>query len=274
MDDLGRTSTVLVPVERVVSLVPSTSEMVCLLDCERLVGGTRYDRFPAELVQRVKAGKIAVVGGGFDPNIEKVVQLKPDVVFADGPSQERAVHPIRELGLPVVSFNPKTLEEIERNFLLLGKLLGQEAKAQSLVQEMRASLKKLRARAGAEQKKRVFVQSWPEPILTPGRGSLTSELLEPVGGENIFDDLPFSSGQVSLEAIIQRDPEVVIFLDGLEGFAQQALRRREWKGIQAIQQGHICFLDGAFLRPTIRYLDGMRKLYDCLHDFANFDGEL
>lgn len=263
-----------VPVEKVVSLVPSTSEMTCLLDCDKLIGGTRYDRFPQELAQRMKNGEIRVVGGGFDPNIEMIAQMKPDVVFANGPSQERVVRPLRELGIPVVSLNPKTLEGIERNYLFLGKLLGHEEKAQALVAQMRASLRKLRKRTERRQKKRVFIQTWADPILTPGKGSLTNELLEAAGGENIFFDLPFDSGQVSLEAIIQRDPEVIIFLDGLESFAKKALSQPQWKGIKAVQKEHICFLDGAFLRPTIRYLDGIQKLHDCLYDFGHFSGKL
>lgn len=265
VDDLGHTSRPPVLIERVVSLVPSTSEMICLLDCSKLVGGTRYDKFPKELRQRKRKGEVRVVGGGFDPNIELIVKLNPDVVFSDGPSQDRIVRPLKKLGFPVVSLHPKTVRELEQNVLLLGRLLHREKRARALVTRARKGLKRIRQKSAQRPRKQVFIQTWADPILTPGKGSLTSELLEAAGGENIFQDLPFRSGQVSLEAVIARNPEVIIFLEGLRSFAKKALKTPQWKSIQAVQAGHICFLDGAYLRPTIQYLDGVRKLYDCLH---------
>jgi len=86
IDDLGQRVKLKGDVKRIVSLVPSNSELVCLLDCARLKGGTRFDRFPQELVQRIREKKTEVIGGGFDPSLEKIVEIGPDLVLTNGPT--------------------------------------------------------------------------------------------------------------------------------------------------------------------------------------------
>ena len=97
VDDLGFKVQVKANIHRVVSLVPTNSEMVCLLDCERLKGGTRYDQFPAELRKRLRSNQIQIIGGGFDANLEKIVQLQPDLVLTNGPTQQRFAVPLKNL---------------------------------------------------------------------------------------------------------------------------------------------------------------------------------
>ncbi len=72
-----------------------------LLDCERLKGGTRYDQFPAELRKRVQSNQIEIIGGGFDANLEKIVQLQPDLILTNGPTQQRFAVPLKNMGYSV-----------------------------------------------------------------------------------------------------------------------------------------------------------------------------
>ena len=115
-DDLGYHVRIKKDVKRVVSLVPTNSELVCLLDCERLYGGTRYDRFPEELVQRIKDKKLRIIGGGFDPNLELIVELEPDLILANGPSQQKAVAPLKRLGYPVLSLYAQNIDWLKKDF--------------------------------------------------------------------------------------------------------------------------------------------------------------
>ena len=126
VDDLGFKVAVRDDIRRVVSLVPTNSEMVCLLDCERLKGGTRYDAFPAELKARLEAKQIEIVGGGFDANLENIVRLRPDLILTNGPSQQRFAMPLRNLGYSVLSLWPRDMAGLKRSFLLLADLLGRE----------------------------------------------------------------------------------------------------------------------------------------------------
>ena len=264
VDDLGFKVAVKSNVKRVVSLVPTNSEMVCLLDCERLKGGTRYDWFPAELKKRVQANQIEIIGGGFDANLEKIVQLQPDLVLTNGPTQQRFAVPLKNMGYPVLSIWPRDMAGLTRDFLLLGQLLAQEKKAKSAIDDMQRRFALIQAKAMNKPKKKVYLQMWTNPLITAGKLSFPDWVVAAAGGINIFGDLPFDSAQVSLESIIQRDPEVLIFLAEQEPFVKTLAKRRAWSTIRGVRQSHFCFIEETDIRRSIHFLDGLAKIQDCL----------
>lgn len=264
VDDLGYSVSVRRDVKRAVSLLPSNSEMVCLLDCERLKGGTRYDRFPNELVRRVAEKKIEIVGGGFDPSLEKIVEIAPDLVLVNGPSQQRVAEPLKNMGFPVFSLYPRDLDGLRRDFLLLGEILGRKEKAMRILADVESGLEEFRRKMRYKTKRRVYLQTWADPIITVGRGSMSHWVLEMAGGINIFADMPFDSGKVGLESIIQRDPEVLIFVDSPPGFAQRIRKLPGWKEIEGVKKNEICFIEAPYLRRTVEFLDGVKKVHQCL----------
>jgi iron complex transport system substrate-binding protein len=264
IDDLGQRVKLKGDVKRIVSLVPTNSELVCLLDCELLKGGTRYDRFPEELVKRVKEKKIEIIGGGFDPSLEKIVEIGPDLILTDGPSQQRVVLPLKRMGYPVFSLYPQDIEGIQKGFLLLGEILERQARAKTIVDEVEKGLKEIQKRTRQVKRKRVYVQTWSDPMITVGQASFSQWLLSLAGGVNVFEDMPFDSGKVSAEWIIQRNPEVLIFVDKQEEFVKKILKLPEWKQIDGVKNHHICFIDAAYLRRTIQFLEGVHKIHECL----------
>ena len=271
VDDLGQRVELKRDIQKIVSLVPTNSELVCLLDCTRLKAGTRYDRFPEELVRRVKEKKIQIIGGGFDPNLEKIVEIGPDVILTNGPSQQRVVLPLKRMGYPVLSLYPQDIEGLQRDFLLLGEILERQAGAKKIVNEVEKGLKEIQKRTPKKRKK-VYLQTWPDPMITVGRASFSQSLLSLAGGVNIFEDMPFDSGKVSVESIIQRNPEVLIFVDKQQEFVKKILRLPEWEQIDAVKNHRICFIDAASLRRTIQFLDGVEKIYRCLFESAPSSG--
>lgn len=264
IDDLGQQVKLKGDIQKIVSLVPTNSEMVCLLDCARLKGGTRYDRFPEELVKRVKEKKIEILGGGFDPNLEKIVEIGPDLILTDGPSQQRVVLPLKRMGYPVLSLHPQDIEGIQRDFLLLGEILDQEVRAKKIVEDVKKGLKEIKQKTREKKAKRAYLQTWPDPMITVGKGSISQRLLSLAGGVNVFEDMPFDSGKVSVEWIIQRNPEVLIFVGKQEAFVKKTLKLPQWRQIDAVKNHHICFIDEAYLRRTIQFLGGVEKIYECL----------
>ena len=266
VDDLGFKVTVGDEIRRVVSLVPTNSEMVCLLDCELLKGGTRYDAFPQELKARRAAQQVAVVGGGFDANLESIVRLRPDLILTNGPTQQRFAVPLRNLGYPVLSVWPRDMVGLKRSFLLLAALLRREEKAGELIDDMERRFAAIQARTLNKAKKRVYLQMWTEPLITVGKHSFPDWLVSAAGGVNIFGDLPFDSGQVSLEALIRRDPEVLIFLAGQEPFARSLGKRPGWSSIRGVRDGRFCFIDEPDIRRSIGFLDGLQKIQQCLFE--------
>jgi ABC-type Fe3+-hydroxamate transport system substrate-binding protein len=264
VDDLGLKIRVKDNISRIVSLVPTNSEMVCLLDCARLKGGTRYDRFPAELNKRVHANQIEIIGGGFDANLEKIVRLQPDLVLTNGPTQQRFAVPLKNMGYPVLSIWPRDMAGLTRDFLLLGQLLAQEKKAKSAIDDMQRRFALIQAKAMNKPKKKVYLQMWTNPLITAGKLSFPDWVVAAAGGINIFGDLPFDSAQVSLESIIQRDPEVLIFLAEQEPFVKTLAKRRAWSTIRGVRQSHFCFIEETDIRRSIHFLDGLAKIQDCL----------
>jgi len=247
-----------------VSLVPTNSEMVCLLDCDRLVGGTRYDFYPAELPKRMAAKQIAEIGGGFDANLEKIVQLQPDLILTNGPSQQRFAVPLKNLGYSVVSLWPRDKDGLVKDFLLLGDLLGQRHKAQSFIDEMSRRFTAIVAARKDKPIKRVYLQMWTEPLITVGKASFTDWLVDAAGGVNIFGDMPFDSGQVGLESLIQRNPEVLIFLAEQRPFVKTLAGRPGWSAIRGVRDERFCFIDEPDIRRSIMFVDGLAKLHSCL----------
>jgi len=263
IDDLGFHIAIKPNIRRIVSLVPTNSEMVCLLECDRLVGGTRYDYFPAELPRRMARQQVKIIGGGFDANLEKIVELRPDLILTNGPTQQRFAVPLKNLGLTVISLWPRDMDGLVKDFLLLGELLGQEAKARSFIDAMRQRFYAIVRKANNKLKKRVYLQMWTEPLITVGGASFTDWLVSAAGGVNVFGDLPFDSGQIGLESLIQRNPEVLIFLTEQSPFVKTLRRRPGWSSIRGVRDGHFCFIDEPDIRRSIMFIDGLAKLHNC-----------
>ena len=264
IDDLGHRIKIKRDVKRVVSLVPTNSEHVCILDCDRLYGGTRYDHFPKELVKRVKEGKIKIIGGGFDPNLEMIIEIGPDLILANGPSQQRVVLPLKRMGYPILSLYPKNIDRLKRDFLLLGEILGRKAKAIKIVKEVESRLKESQKKTRPKKRIRVYLQTWPNPMITVGKGSFSHSLITLAGGINVFGDMLFDSGKVSIEWIIKRNPQVLIFTDHQAEFVKKIVKRPEWRQIAGVKNNHICFINETFLRRRILFIDGLEKIYECL----------
>lgn len=264
IDDLGLKVAVKQNVQRIVSLVPTNSEMVCLLACEKLKGGTRYDEIPPELKKRVQQKLVDIVGGGFDANLEKIVQLQPDLILTNGPSQQRFAVPLKNLGYPVLSLWPRDISSLQKDFLLLGQLLAREHKAEQILDQVQGELLEVEASAKNRRRQRVYLQMWTEPLITVGRSSFPHWLVAAAGGINVFGDMPFDSGQISLEAIIQRNPEVLIFLGDQKSFAEKIKTQAGWSVIGGVRNERFCFIEERDIRRSVQFVSGLKKIHDCL----------
>ena len=238
--------------------------MVCLLACEKLKGGTRYDEIPQELKRRVQQKQVEIIGGGFDANLEKIVQLQPDLILTNGPSQQRFAVPLKNMGYPVLSLWPRDMISLRKDFLLLGQLLRRERKAQEIIDQAQRNLLEIAASAKNRRRQRVYLQMWTEPLITVGRSSFPHWLVATAGGINVFGDMPFDSGQISLEAIIERNPEILIFLGDQKPFAERIKTQAGWSVIEGVRNERLCFIEERDIRRSVQFAEGLRKIHDCL----------
>ena len=240
---------------RIVSLAPSFTEIVFELGAgSQLAGVTTYCTYPPEAQTKEK------VGGFVHPNLEKIVSLEPDLVLAEHWTSSKAVPSLRRLGIKVLETpNPQSFGKIYGNIREVGRAIGKPSAAQALVESM-----KLQVEAIEEKGKRLAYSPTlyieiDLPSWTVGRNSFINEAILLCGAQNVFSDIEMPALQVSKEAVIKRNPDVIL---SLEATAREIRSRPGWNQIRAVQHGNIIDnLDRNLLsHGNHRLLEGMREL--------------
>ena len=254
VDGLGREVSLERPARRIVSLSPATTELVFALGAgSRLVGRTRWCDYPAEVAA------IISVGAGLNPSIEAVAAQKPDlVVMYSTAGNDGAVAQLAGLGIPAVNLPMDRLSDVIRSARLLGVLLGDSIRADSIAFAFQRTLAQLHQNP-ALIGPTVAMVVWDNPPMVIGAGSFMSELVELAGARNVFADLPQPSPTVSIETIASRNPDLLL-VHGDTGLPAWA-RRPEWRAVRAVREGRFAHLHGSqFERPSLRAPDAVRAL--------------
>lgn len=240
---------------RIVCLVPSLTEVLFSLGAgPRVVGVTANDTYPPEVAALPRVGDQAT-------DYERLLSLKPDLVVADPGMQPREISRLRELKLPVLSLPAQSLEGLQQALPELGRATGTEPRARELQQELGRRLEAYRHRQGRPV--RVFVEIWNHPLMTAGSGTYVDELIRLAGGENVYADFSSIYPQVSVEDLLQRQPEAIILT---VGELEEARQRPGWSQLKAVQQGRLYKLSSDLLvRPTLRSPEAVEELDRVLH---------
>jgi iron complex transport system substrate-binding protein len=205
-DDFGRNVIIEGKQERIVSLSPTETEILFALDLgDKVVGVTTFCDYPSEAVNKEKVGDITTV------SVEKVIKLNPDLVLAVNLNGEETVDKLDDY-FPVFAIDDRKINKIEDIFSLIevmGKITGEEEKANALVARMRGRVEEIENKTKGEEKVKVAHITWHEPIWVTGRGNYQDDILEKAGGENVFGDIE-DWGTVSLEELIKRNPDAII----------------------------------------------------------------
>ena len=227
--------------QRIVSLLPAATEILFELGVgERIVGRTRWGVHPPA------AERIPDVGDGIRPSVEAVVALDPDlVILYDGETNRETQERFARLKVPTLPLRHDTLADLRRNILQLGEVIGCPAGAAALVRRVEDGLASVSEATAARRRVRVYYDAWAEPPITIGRGSFIDSLLRVAGATNIFGDLAGASPRVSLEAIIERDPErIVVAVPPQAGDRPPDLAARHgWDRIPAVSEGRFAPVD-------------------------------
>jgi iron complex transport system substrate-binding protein len=254
-DDTGTRTALAAPPRRVVSLIPATTELLFALGAgDRLVGRTSWCDYPAE------AARIPDLGNGIEPNVEAVVAARPELVLLYKSGANRgAAERLRALGLPTLELATDRIADIGRITRLLGRALDLREAAESLVARTEDDLAAAtRPPVPPSVRPSVFILVWDRPAMTLGRGSFLSEILERAGARNLFEDLPSSSAQVSIEAVASRDPDYIL----VSGTGEPAIASRpEWRVVRAVRERRFLRVQGSeFNRPSPRVGLAVREL--------------
>jgi iron complex transport system substrate-binding protein len=266
VDQTGRSLSLPAPPERIVSLVPSVTEILFAIGArDVLVGVTDFCDYPPE------ARRKAHVGDMLNPNLEALITLKPDLVVATrSGNREETFDQLRRLGIAVYLVDPVSVGDVLRLVAGLGEVTGRRDGAQAVTAEFDRRVAAVRERVSGRPRPRVLYVLWPEPLIVPGRGSLVSELISLAGGESVTADQGPGYPRMSLEAAVGRAPEVIILARHGAGTGPAA--REQWQRLEslpAIRSGRLYVADGDLLhRYGPRVVDGLELLARLIHPEA------
>lgn len=262
VDDLGREVTVETVPQRIISLLPSNTEILFAVGADdQVVGVTSFCNYPPEATTRQQVGGIT----NRSLSIETIVALEPDLVLASG-SQDKIIPPLEQAGLTVIALKPATLTDIYANIELVGSVTGHLDQATTLTTNMRRRVETVSAKVAAiapDQRLMVFYEVWDDPLMTAGPNTFTGQIVEIAGGNNIFSDVSEDWPQVSAEIIVDRDPEVILGPDshGDALVAEKIAARPGWANVAAVKTGRVYLLDGdAVSRPGPRIVNILEEI--------------
>jgi len=257
IDDRGVSIQLAQPAERIISLAPSLTELLYVAGAgDKLVGVVEYSDYPEEALSLPLIGRF----DRFD--IERILELKPDLVVAWLTGNPRStIEGLERLGLTVYVAEPKFLDSIPNQLEKLGQLAGTEGQASEAIDAYAEKLTSLVNRYSATAPVRVFYQVWDRPLMTAGGAELTNDLIELCGGINIFGELTALAPKVNLEAVVLRDPELIV-ASGIDERRPAWLDTwDEWPSMTAVANRQVVFIDPDLTqRHSPRVLQGAEIL--------------
>ncbi len=258
-DDNQRSVSLTQPAQRIVSLAPSLTELLYAAGAgAKVVGVSEYSDFPPE------AKALPVVGRYDLLDMETIVALAPDLIVAWRSGNPRsAVQSLIDLGFNVYVAEPTTIASIADHIARFATLAGTEAVGLAAAQGFREALARLDSTYRHREPVRVFYQVWNEPLISVGGNELINDIIRLCGGSNIFDDLGLAP-KVSEEAVLLRDPAVII-ASGMDASRPAWLDEwLRWPQLQAVANGHLYFVPPDLVqRHSLRVLSGTEQT--CQH---------
>jgi len=256
-DDLGHSLQISKPAKRVVSLAPHVTEMLFAAGAgSQVVAGVSHSDYPPIAKTLPQLGTYTKI------DFETLLALKPDLVVAwlsgNGVNQ---INRLKELGLPLYITNPEIPEDIATNLVKLGRLTGNISVADKASATFLNELQQLRSTYSQRRPVTSFYQVWNNPLVTLNDRHLISHLIKLCGGKNVFSDLPSLATQISLEAVLTQDPEVII-ASGMGAQRPDWLDNwLNWPTLKAVKHGHLFFIPPDIVqRHSPRVLEGARLL--------------
>jgi iron complex transport system substrate-binding protein len=251
--------------QRIVCLTEETTETLYLLgEGDRVVGVSGYTVRPPEARQKPR------VSAFISARFEKIVALEPDLILAFSDLQADIAAELIRRGYPVFTFNQRSVEEILQMMLVLGGLVGQAARAEALVSDMRRGLDEMRDTAAQwPRRPRVYFEEWDDPLISGIQW--VEELVEIAGGDPVFPELrhaKLAKDRICDPAeVIRRDPEVIVASWCGKPVRVERIRGRAgWDAIAAVRRDHIYEIKSPLiLQPGPAALtEGVRQLHERL----------
>ncbi|MFA5096087.1 MAG: cobalamin-binding protein [Candidatus Omnitrophota bacterium] len=251
---------------RYISLAPSTTEILFALGLgDQIVGVSSYCNYPPAARAKTRVGDFS------NPNLEKIISLKPDHIFCTGLEQAPVIEKLKYLKINTYVADPAGTQELFASIAEIGEITRRRKEAGELIARMKGDIERIASLTRLippEARVRVFAEIWHEPLMTAGKGSLLDEIITLAGGINVAHDVKRPYCNFSAEKVVALDPQVIIlvYMDR-EPALKLVEGRFGWGNIAAIRDKRV-FNDidpDLLLRPTPRVSEGLARMYEKLY---------
>ncbi|QQY80257.1 iron complex transport system substrate-binding protein [Keratinibaculum paraultunense] len=248
--------------EKIVSLAPSHTEILFSLGLgDNLVGVTSFCDYPEEAKTKEQVGSFKEI------NIERIIELEPDMVFQYGPGDESINNNLKEAGIKVISYEPETIDEVINLIKTVGMITNKTEEAEKVTKEMIDKKNSIVEKTKDVEKVKVFYEIWHDPLTAAGPGSFMDELITLAGGDNIAKDADSPYPQFDVEKLIERDPEVYLAAADMEERSPESIKQRPgYESITAIKNDKIYSLEPNIVsRPGPRIVEALELVAKAIH---------
>lgn len=241
-DAVGNEITLEQAPETIVSMIPSNTEILFALGLnDEIVGVNDWDNYPEEALEKEKIG-------GQEFNVEKIVSMTPDVVFAHESmlgTGDEGLQQLRDAGINVfVVKNAADFEQTYETIETIGKATGKTEEAATIVEDMKAKVEEVLAKtANVENKKRVFIETSDAPeIYAPGKNTFMQQILDMIGAENVVTEENWV--MISPEEIVKQNPDVIIVMYSYVPDIVESVKNRDgFSDITAVKEDQVIQVD-------------------------------
>lgn len=262
LDDAGQTLEFKHPPQRIISLTPHLTELLFAVGAgAQVVGVDSASDYPEAAQSLPRVGDYSRI------NFERILALKPDLVMVwVGGNRAADIHGLKKMGLPVLHTQATQLKDVARLLRLIGNVSGHAGQGETAARDFMTRLAALQVKSPPRPPVKVFYQVWDRPLMTVGGTHWISDALTLCGARNVFADLRALSPAVSLEAVLQRAPGLIV--SGTDAPDM----RRQWQryaSLPAVENQAFVRLDADRLhRLTPRLIEGVAGLCAAVAAYA------
>jgi iron complex transport system substrate-binding protein len=246
---------------RIISLAPAITEELFLLDAEDLlVANTNYCKRPE------KAKKIKKIGNLKNFDIEKILELKPDLILCTTLANAGKIQKLKQFGIKVTELPPaRTFDEICSNFSRLGTAISKKKKSEKIIADVRRQVEDIKALTRNLPKKKIFMQIGAKPLVTVNRDYFINDYIKYSGGINISGNV--ISNRYSRESVLAENPDVIIITNMGIASDEEKQTWKKYPSLTAVRNNDIYVVDSdVFCNPTITtFLESLMAVTKILH---------
>jgi len=264
-DDRGRAVTLAASPQRIVTLQPSATEILCAVGaCSRLIATDDFSDFPDEVKRLPKLG-------GLNMSTEAIIGQRPDLVVTDSGTRADLIQQLEQAGQRVLVTDAKTFDDVYKDIELVARAVDMPDAGARVTDGMRARVQAVTSKtSGASRRPRVFHEldaTDPNRPFAVGPGTFIDQIITLAGGTNALASSPVAYPQVSAEQVVAADPEIITLGDEDFGTSvDDVVARPGWSGITAVKNRAIVPVDtNQISRPGPRLVDGLEQFAHVIH---------